>query len=201
MKVKVCGIVAKEQLEELDTIDVDMIGRIFYPSSPRSMQNLERTRTKKPQVGVFVNAETDYIMKQIQIHRFHRVQLHGSESLEQVEILRFNGVEVIKAISLADEFPQAEVEYYSGSVDYFLFDTKGLNPGGNGQAFNWKLLDEYQEKTPFFLSGGIGPGHANAIKKFSHPALFAIDINSGFEIKPGLKDIKKIKTFLNEIQA
>lgn len=86
---------------------------------------------------------------------------------------------------------------YEGLVDYFLFDTKGPSVGGNGEKFDWSILDAYNGDTPFLLSGGIGPDDAERIKSFNHPKCIGIDLNSRFEIEPGIKDTVKLKTFLN----
>jgi phosphoribosylanthranilate isomerase len=107
---------------------------------------------------------------------------------------------VIKAFSVDRQFDFGKLNAYSGSCDYFLFDTKGRLPGGTGQKFNWQLLEKYKGDVPFFLSGGIGPDDIDDIGQFSHPQLFGIDINSGFEIEPALKDVEKIRKFIAKMQ-
>lgn len=199
MIVKVCGIVSEGNLLDVEGLRPDYIGRIFYPASSRFMGDEERVRTRTPQVGVFVNADTTYILSMAKKHVFTTVQLHGQEGSEQVDELRLNGIRVIKAISVGAEFPSAEIEYYAPFCDLILLDTKGKLPGGNGETFDWAMLDYYPSETPFLLSGGIRPEHAKAIRAIDHPQFKGVDINSGFEVAPGEKDIHSIRTFIHDI--
>jgi phosphoribosylanthranilate isomerase len=164
------------------------------------MAERERVRTRTPQVGVFVNADTTYILSMAKKHVLSTVQLHGQEGSEQIDSLRLNGIRVIKAISVGVEFPSAEIEYYAPFCDMMLLDTKGKLPGGSGQTFDWSNLEYYPSETPFLLSGGIRPEHANAIKAIDHPYFKGVDINSGFENTPGEKNIDSIKQFIHDLR-
>jgi phosphoribosylanthranilate isomerase len=201
MIIKVCGLVGAENLLEVDALGVDFLGRIFYPKSPRYMGEEELVKSRTKQVGVYVDADTDHILETVRTHRLQGVQLHGRESTEQMEILRSQGLTVFKAIRVGEELPSAEIEYYGAFCDYILLDTKGAKPGGNGERFDWKLLDYYPSDTPFLLSGGLAPEHAESIKTLTHPAFKGIDLNSGFEKAPGIKDIERLETFINEIRS
>ena len=128
------------------------------------------------------------------------IQLHGKESPEFCKQLKQAGFIVIKAFSVDELFDFITLKAFIGSCDLFLFDTKSLLPGGTGKKFNWQLLNNYQLDIPFFLSGGIGPDDLNVIRELSHPQLFGIDINSGFEVSPALKDIEKVGIFISKIR-
>ncbi|MFC2175977.1 phosphoribosylanthranilate isomerase [Bacteroidota bacterium] len=199
MIVKVCGLVNKENLLQVEALGVDYLGRIFHPSSPRDMSAETNTATKTKQVGVFVNASTSHILEMVKKHGLSAVQLHGSEPIEQLQELKDRGPIIMKAISVGDDFPVDEVKKYAPFCDYFIFDTKGKYAGGNGVRFKWDLLQAYTQHVPFLLSGGINPQHAQDIKNFKHPAFAGVDLNSGFETKPGFKNIELLKTFLHEI--
>lgn len=202
MKIKVCGMREKDNVTALEKTGADYIGFIFYEGSSRFVNpEIPVVTTSLLPVGVFVNAGKDFIKKMIESWDLEYIQLHGGESAEFCQEIREMGVKVIKAFSVDEDFDFSETENYSSSVDYFLFDTKGKNYGGNGIPFDWKILDRYQGNQPFWLSGGIHPGMADQIKDFYHPMLYAIDINSGFEDRPGLKNIKKIENFLHEIRS
>ena len=121
------------------------------------------------------------------------IQLHGSESVEFVSSIKQAGLIVIKVFRIIDELPVLEMKAFNGLVDYFLFDTKTALFGGSGQQFNWEILEAYPFETPYFLSGGIDLEDVPKILKMDLPKLYAIDVNSRFEVKPGLKDIQKIK--------
>jgi phosphoribosylanthranilate isomerase len=127
-------------------------------------------------------------------------QLHGNESPQYCSQIKDSGITVFKAFSVDESFDFATLKAYSGVCDYFLFDTKGRLPGGTGQKFNWQLLENYRGDVPFFLSGGIDPDDVDAIRDFQHPQLFGIDINSCFEISPGIKDAGKVNKFIDEIR-
>ncbi|HAP68122.1 MAG TPA: N-(5'-phosphoribosyl)anthranilate isomerase [Flavobacteriales bacterium] len=200
MIVKICGLVEAENLSEADLLGVQFLGRIFHAPSPRDVANRAAANTDTAQVGVFVNATTPLIMKMVEKHGFSTVQLHGSESINQLKELKAKGLKIIKAISVGETLPTSSVEEYVPHCDYFLFDTKGKNAGGNGVLFNWDLLKEYSQTTPFLLSGGIGPVNAEQIKRISHTAFAGVDLNSGFEISPGIKNIELLKAFLHEIR-
>ena len=126
------------------------------------------------------------------------IQLHGSES--PAYIFQLGGLHVIKAFNIATAEDLEATKPYEGIVDYFLFDTKATLPGGSGQQFDWNVLEAYHGVTPFLLSGGIGPDDAERVKSYYHPKCAGIDLNSRFEIAPGLKDADKIKRFLEKVK-
>ena len=198
MKLKVCGMRSPNNIINLAKIMPDYMGFIFWENSKRFVSNstpdLGETVKK---VGVFVNARLDYIQKCIEAHKLNAVQLHGNESPEQCGELGEIDVEVIKAFTVQKKFDFSKILVYESVCDYFLFDTKGELPGGNGLHFNWNLLKDYPFTKPFFLSGGIGPNDCVAIAsiiKLNLP-LYAIDVNSKFETEPGFKNIQSIKDF------
>ena len=198
MKLKVCGMRSPNNIINLAKIMPDYMGFIFWENSKRFVSNstpdLGETVKK---VGVFVNARLDYIQECIEAHKLNAVQLHGNESPEHCGELGEIDVEVIKAFTVQKKFDFSKILVYESVCDYFLFDTKGELPGGNGLHFNWALLKDYPSKKPFFLSGGIGPNDCVAIAsiiKLNLP-LYAIDVNSKFEIEPGFKNIQSIKEF------
>ena len=205
MLVKVCGMREPENIEKVAQLGVDMMGFIFYPKSPRfASQSVDRTTADKNvcRVGVFVNESVELISDKIQLFDLDAVQLHGNESRELCEQLHEqNGLlKVIKAISVSTAGDIQKYKEYVGAVDYFLFDTKCKTVGGSGQQFDWQVLENYDGDVPFILSGGIGPEDVERISNFHHPKCIGIDLNSKFEMEPGLKDVEMLKTFLENIE-
>lgn len=205
MLVKVCGMREPENIEKVAQLGVDMMGFIFYPKSPRfASQSIARTAADKNvcRVGVFVNESAGLISDKIQLFDLNAVQLHGNESRELCEQLHEqNGLlKVIKAISVSTAGDIQKYKEYVGAVDYFLFDTKCKTVGGSGQQFDWQVLENYDGDVPFILSGGIGPEDVERIRNFHHPKCIGIDLNSKFEMEPGLKDVEMLKTFLENIE-
>lgn len=202
MKVKVCGMTDFENVKAIVDYKPDFLGFIFYEESSRNITEtevlqIETGSTKK--VGVFVNENIGEVRKLAATYQLEYIQLHGDESPEFCNELRTPQVNVIKAFSIDDHFSFDSLEDYSSAVDYFLFDTKGIKRGGNGVKFNWNVLDKYTLDTPFFLSGGITTEDADDIQKLNHPKLYAVDINSGFEISPGIKDAKAVGEFIDQL--
>ena len=198
--VKVCGMRDAENIREVEALGIDLMGFIFYPKSSRYVSERPAylpTRCKR--VGVFVDASADDIIKKIQDFSLDIIQLHGNESPEQISHLLSltSHLSIIKAFNIASAADLAATAPYVGLVDYFLFDTKGPSVGGNGEKFDWSVLEAYHGDTHFLLSGGIGPDDAERILDYHHPKCIGIDLNSRFEIEPGIKDITKLKTFLN----
>lgn len=186
---------------DIGNMQPDFMGFIFYNKSPRfvgadfAMPGLLDKNVKR--VGVFVNTDVSDIISTIGKHKLDMVQLHGDESTELCQKVK-SQAEVIKVFSIDDTFNFNVVKPYEAVVDYFLFDTKGPQRGGNGVAFDWRALRNYKGDVPFFLSGGINSNNAAFINEINHPRLFAIDVNSGIEIRPGLKDPSKFNE-LNKI--
>lgn len=200
--IKVCGMREAENINALQSLDVDWMGMIFFKKSARNVEENVRTDILKPRVGVFVNESITVILEKVKRFGLSKLQLHGDESPAFCKKLKeqFSG-EIIKVFSVGESFDFKQVIPYENLVDYFLFDTKGKQRGGNGIAFDWQILQEYKGKTSFLLSGGIGEEHIEAIKNFNHSKMIGIDLNSKFEICPALKDIKKLKRFINEIRS
>lgn len=191
-----------ENILQVAALQPSYMGFIFYSKSPRYVGEDFQVPADLPEaiwkVGVFVNEATDQILRQVNRLGLHYVQLHGHEPVEQVKELKEKGIKVIKVFSVDDDFDFSATVPYQESVEYFLFDTKGKYFGGNAQVFNWEVLKQYDQKVPFFLSGGIGPENAENIKALSGMNLHALDVNSGVESKPGLKDLGKIEK-LNKV--
>jgi phosphoribosylanthranilate isomerase len=209
MRVKVCGMTQQGQVEALEKMGVAFAGFIFYPKSPRYVLRHMTTQQIKGfkninKVGVFVNASADDVISMVDECRLHMVQLHGDETPKYCEKIA-DYISVVKVFRIGEnDNIQWKIRDYMDVCDMFLFDTAGAGYGGTGKKFNWDLLKDVQVGKPYFLSGGIEPGDAPEIKKFSTtPAgkgLFALDINSRFETSPGVKDLAKIENFLNAVK-
>lgn len=199
MIVKVCGMRDAENIRQLEALGIDWMGMIFWPKSKRYVST---PPVYLPQhvrkVGVFVDASLDAIRQYVEDYQLDIIQLHGQESPETLKALK--PLKLIKAFNIATPEDLQKTVAYEGLADYFLFDTKGKSVGGNGEKFDWSVLDSYQGETPFLLSGGIGSEDAQDIKSFHHPKCIGIDLNSRFETEPGLKDITKLKQFLEAIR-
>ena len=201
MRLKVCGMRELENISALSELDPNYIGFIFWSESSRFVNKKTPPLDKKIiKTGVFVDATFDYILTKIKDHQLDAVQLHGQESCSYCKVIKDYGLEVIKSFSIKNTFDFNTLEDYENSCDYYLFDTKGKLPGGNGFTFDWKILNEYPSQKPFFLSGGIGVDNLNEIKKLVKTKLpiHAIDVNSKFETAPGNKNIELLKKFKKE---
>ena len=204
MKIKICGLKFESNILGLSKLEPDYMGFIFWEKSKRlvidSTPNLSQTKIKK--TGVFVNADLEKIKDKVRVHKLEAIQLHGLESPEFCEKIKNLGVEIIKAFSIDENFNFNILEKYELCSDYFLFDTKGKSPGGNGISFDWEILRNYKYEKKFFLSGGIGIESISAIKKIKNLSLplFCVDINSRFELNPGEKNIELIKSFKNSLK-
>lgn len=182
----------------------DYMGFIFYRQSKRFFGTDFSLIGKVPgsigRVGVFVNEETDIVLETAVSCNLNMIQLHGAESPEYCRDIRSAGYKIMKAFAIDNEFDFSTLSYYRSSCDYFLFDTKTEGFGGSGTKFDWELLSSYKYDVPFFISGGIGPADPESITKISNPCLFGVDINSRFEIAPGFKDVKAVRTFISNIR-
>lgn len=196
MKLKICGMKYPYNILEVGALLPDYMGFIFWEKSARYFDGIIPELPKSiRKVGVFVNATLDEILEKIEKHDLQAVQLHGIESVEFCESLKKKlpkGIEVIKVFSILDTFDFAVLKPFEPLCDYFLFDTKGRLPGGNGMTFDWKVLEQYPSTKPFFLSGGIGIEELEDVKQVlkTNLPIYAIDVNSKFELNPGLKNIK-----------
>ncbi len=200
--VKVCGMREAENIREVEALGIDLMGFIFWPKSSRYVS--ERPAylpTNCKRVGVFVDEDIETVKRIADDYALDYIQLHGHESPEYCAQLK--GLKLIKAFNIATTEDFKQTEPYTGIVDYFLFDTKGKSVGGNGEKFDWSVLSAYDDNTPFLLSGGIGPDDAEVLTSHFSPLTskkcVGIDLNSRFEIAPGLKDINKLKDFLNAL--
>ena len=196
--IKVCGMRDAENIREVEALGIDLMGFIFWPKSSRYVS--ERPAylpTKCKRVGVFVDEDIETVRRIADDYALDYIQLHGHES--RAYCAQLKGLKLIKAISVSGEDDIATYKTYEGLVDYFLFDTKCPSVGGSGQQFDWTVLADYVGETPFLLSGGIGPDDAKRVKASHHSKCIGIDLNSRFEIAPGVKDINKLKDFLNAL--
>ena len=229
MKLKVCGMKYLENIEQVVGLQPDYLGFIFYEKSKRNFEGIIPEFSKSiKKTGVFVNEYVEIVISLVEEYRLDAIQLHGDESLEYVADLKNqlkerralfidenkqikkkknkhyiseNEVELIKVFGIKDEFNYDVLTPYLEVVDFFLFDTKGKERGGNGTKFDWSILEKYPFKKPFFLSGGIGLEDVEDIQKIVKLDLpiYALDINSKFESKPGLKNINEVKKFKNTL--
>jgi phosphoribosylanthranilate isomerase len=205
INLKVCGITQFKQLQQLEALNVDYAGLIFYKESPRYMgdklsgKEIKNADFDLKKVGVFVNPSYSDLLDAIDDYGLDIVQLHGNETPEMCQDLS-EDVEVIKAFRIEDSSADIDkiVEPYDAVCDYYLFDTAGLKEsfGGTGKQFDWSILKKAKIEKPFFLSGGIGPDDAAKVKSFKHPDFFAIDVNSKFETEPGVKDMAALLKFM-----
>ena len=210
MRIKVCGMTRLDQLIKLDELGIEFAGFIFYPKSPRyikkfhlSALDVKREKLNINRVGVFVNATADEILKTVDDWRLQMVQLHGDESPKFCEHIS-NHITTIKAFRIGpDENIDWKIYPYRDSADMYLFDTVGVNYGGTGIQFDWNVLEKAQINKPYFLSGGIGADDTDKIRQFvpGQKDLFSIDVNSRFEISPGIKDMDLIEEFCKKIKA
>jgi len=213
-KLKICGMKYKDNIIEVAKLQPDYLGFIFSEKSARFFDGtIPQLPNPIKKVGVFVNASIDYILEKTETHQLNAVQLHGNESPEFCDALRRAElvsashnmnlkqvrVEIIKVFSIKESFNFKNLKPYETVCDYYLFDTKGELPGGNGYTFNWNVLKKYPSTKPYFLSGGIGLEEIKNIKSFlkteASKYCYAIDVNSKFEIEAGLKNIEQLKEF------
>ncbi len=191
LKLKVCGMRDPENIREIAALDPDYMGFIFYKESKRFvgdgfMAPPDLGRDIK-RVGVFVNSSTEDLLSLIDRHRLDLVQLHGTESVDQCREVHTKGVGTIKAFAVDENFDFDRLGPYKEAVDYFLFDTKGPDFGGNGRVFDWRILKRYDQQTPFFLSGGISPLQVEGLKLVQGMNIHALDVNSRMEESTGIK--------------
>ncbi len=202
MKLKICGMREPENIEAIAALAPDYLGFIFWAPSSRYVNQSTPTLTEEiKKIGVFVDATLDYIETIIKEHQLQAVQLHGNETSAYCKQIQYLGVEVIKAFSIQNDFDFSELKAYENSCDFFLFDTKGELPGGNGYCFDWSILKAYPSKKPFFLSGGIGIENVEELQKLlkTNLPIYAIDVNSKFESAPGIKKVNELRQFKKEL--
>ena len=202
MLIKICGLKYPENIQAVSALKPDFMGFIFYPKSPRyadplDIKTLEALPPTIKKIGVFVNEDIENILTIAYKYKLDGLQLHGTELVDMCRKLKKLGYLVIKAFPIAEAYNFKVTKAYEGVCDYFLFDTKTDAYGGSGVKFNWQILKGYKGETPFLLSGGIAVDDAEAIRKIEHPQFAGIDLNSKFELKPGLKNISLLKEFIS----
>lgn len=206
LRLKVCGLRQAENILEVAGLEPDFLGFIFTPKSKRfvgeelSSELLRSLPAGVRKVGVFVDQSVAEIMRQVRRYGLDLVQLHGAEPPAQCAALRANEVGVIKAFAVGDAVDFAALESYVPFCDYFLFDAAGPQPGGNGTRFSWELLRRYKLPVPYLLAGGIEPGMAAELARLDLPGLYGLDVNSGFETAPALKDVALLRDFFAELK-
>ncbi len=197
--VKVCGINRQNNLNQICRLSVDMIGLNFYLGSKRFINNISiNIKPNIKRVGVFVNPSIGELQQYVYDCNLDYLQLHGNESIEFCEeAMKIKPI--IKAFGIDKDFDFIDTLPYSFS-EYFLFDTKSIFHGGTGKKFDWHKLLEYEGEVPFLLAGGIGPEDADRLQKINHPQFIGVDINSKFEIEPGLKNVKLVDSFITQFK-
>ena len=229
MKLKVCGMKYVQNIQEVAALQPDYLGFIFYEKSKRNFEGIIPELPKSiKKTGVFVNEYLEIVISLVEEYQLDAIQLHGDESVEYIKdlqsqlaerralfieenkqikkkknqhVLSDEKVEIIKVFGIKDDFDFDILKPYEEVVDYFLFDTKGKERGGNGVKFDWSVLEKYPYLKPFFLSGGIGLEDIDQVQKIinSDLAIYALDVNSKFESKPGVKEIEELKEFKKNV--
>ncbi len=218
MKIKVCGMREAANITAIGALPIHFMGFIFYDKSPRFVTDAIEVLRSCPddltRVGVFVNADIDYVLDKILEYELNAVQLHGSETplyVHDLAVFMWKKhkiqpnveVEIIKAFSVDYDFDFNKTKDYKGLVDYFLFDTKTPNYGGAGIKFDWSILKKYQGDTPFLLAGGITEHDVEAVLELEKemPQLYGLDLNSKFEVEAALKDVEKLRGFIEKVHS
>jgi phosphoribosylanthranilate isomerase len=214
LKIKVCGMREAANIQAVGFLPIHFMGFIFYEKSSRYVTDDIDTVSTCPEdltrVGVFVDADIDFVLEKIDKHELNAVQLHGKEAPQYLEdfssklkaklkMEAINDIEIIKAFSVDEHFDFDVLKPYEGLVNYFLFDTKTPQHGGSGQKFDWSILGKYDLDIPFLLAGGISEQDVDLVKSLNIKQLYGLDLNSKFEISPALKDVEKLRKFLQEI--
>ncbi len=201
IKIKICGMKYPNNIIEVSDLLPDFMGFIFWKKSARyfdeSMPKIPKSIKK---VGVFVDADFDEIILISNKYKLDFVQLHGNETISFCQKLKNNNINIIKVFAVDDDFDFQKTIEFEPVCDYFLFDTKGKLPGGNGTIFNWDVLKKNKSTKPFFLSGGIGINEISVIKTLNLP-IFAIDANSKLETIPGEKNVDACKIFISKLNS
>lgn len=208
--IKVCGMRDAENIRAIDAIEaVDMIGLIFWPKSKRYVAEKPAYLPEHAmRAGVFVDADPGEVVAKVKEYDLGIVQMHGDENLAYVtalhKLLLEAGItkmpKIVKAIPVASRSSVLKAMMWDGYVDGILFETPTNGYGGSGVSFDWSLLSSYRARTPFFLTGGIGPQSLEALKEFSHPQWIGVDLNSRFETEPALKDVELVRQFVSELK-
>jgi len=204
IKIKVCGMRDSLNVQDVSGMLPDYMGFIFYKNSPRYVGADFTIPTDFPatvyRVGVFVNESLSVVIDKVRQHALDLVQLHGDESVEFCKELNHEGISVIKVFRVDHEFDFSVTKQFDEVAEYFLFDTKGKNFGGNAQRFDWNLLKHYDQSIPFFLSGGIDLSSIDEVLQLKNLNIHAVDVNSGVEQAPAMKDVEKVSAIINKLR-
>ncbi len=202
MQLKICGMKNPQNITDIAALNPDYLGFIFYEKSKRYVgEDFDEAATYHlpkgiKKIGVFVNASMEYVLSKVKRYDLDLVQLHGEETPEFCRDLQMKNITIIKVFAVGQTFDFSILEPYKPHCDYFLFDTKGKEKGGNGVTFNWDVLKAYDNEKPFFLSGGLNLENIGKVKELGDLNILAIDVNSGFETEPGLKDVESIRRLM-----
>lgn len=201
-EIKVCGMTLPEQMTAVR--NADYIGMIFHEPSPRHVlrAHIDRMPMSTPaRVGVFVDYSIKSILELSKVYKLSVIQLHGKETPDFCQKVLDSGLDCWKAISVENEIDLQQIGHYENVVSRIVLDTRTPSYGGSGSKFDWSVLNSYRYKVPFMLAGGIGPEDAEFLSNYKHPALIGFDINSKFEISPGIKDITLVNKFISKIKS
>lgn len=206
LKIKICGMREAGNVRDISGLMPDYMGFIFYPGSKRYAGRLSPAEVRDlpgniKKVSVFVNASREEIISTCRAYSIRILQLHGDESPEFCQSFREEGYHVIKAFRVGQSLDVKEMDRFTNACDFILLDTSAEGFGGTGKKFDWKQLKDYTLELPFILSGGIAPGDADRIMDMDIPQLYGVDLNSRFEIKPGLKNIEELENFIRKIRT
>lgn len=208
VKLKICGMKLPDNIQGVTTLKPDYLGFIFYKGSKRFVEGLTPLFVNNlpagiRRTGVFVNEELNRVAQLAVLYGLNAVQLHGQEPVKYCialkGLLADTGIELIKTFGVDEHFDFNTVNPYVNVADFFLFDTQTPDHGGSGKTFNWSILSNYTLTKPYFLSGGISAESVEQLRAINDPRLYAIDVNSRFELAPGLKDIDKLKDFKSKL--
>jgi phosphoribosylanthranilate isomerase len=198
LAIKVCGMKYADNIKKLADLKPDLMGFIFYPPSKRFVgleflkSDLSDIPTEIIKTAVFVNAHEHEVIEFSKLYGMQAVQLHGDENPEFCAAIKKEGFTVIKAFGVNTQFDFSVLEPYLNVVDFFLFDTKTDIHGGSGLTFDWQVLKNYNYQKPYYLSGGLSIENLANIKNINNPYFYGVDLNSKFELEPGIKDIEKL---------
>jgi len=202
MIIKVCGMRNAENIRAVEQLHPNMMGFICWKGSKRNLVDIPNYLPSLERVGVFVNPTLKHILEMTKKLRLNRIQLHGEESKSFCqEVHNELGLPITKTITVYSSKDMDSCNQYENIpfVDMLLFDTKCKTYGGSGMKFDWSILEHYTGTKPFLLAGGIGPNDVERVKEFRHSLFAGIDLNSQFEVSPGIKDIEKLRSFINQI--
>jgi phosphoribosylanthranilate isomerase len=203
---KICGLSTPETVDTAIRGGASHVGFVFFPKSPRDIAPEQAGQFVTPasvgRIGVFVDPDDALLAHAVSAARLTGVQLHGDETPERVAAVRAGlGVEVWKAVPIRTRTDVDTAKVYRGAADRILYDAKtpkGTLPGGMGLRFDWKLLDDFAHPLPWALSGGLDAGNVGDAVGITGARL--VDVSSGVESAPGVKDGDRIAAFLASVR-